>query len=115
MFKKLKNSLQNAFYGLRVAFLEQTFRILSLVAFVVLVFAIVLPLSSVERGMLFLLVASVLAFELINSQVERILDILHPNYKEKVRLIKDISAGAVLLMSIASVVIGTMIVFPYLF
>ncbi len=114
-FNKLKESFQNAFYGLRVAFLEHTFRVLSIIAFAVLTLAVVLPLSPLERGILFLLVASVLSFELINSQIERILDILHPDYKEKVRIIKDISAGAVLLMSIASAIIGTMILLPYFF
>ncbi len=115
MNKRLKNRFKHAFFGLKTAFLEQTFRILTLISVVVLIFAVILPVTPAERGILLILVACVLAFELINSQVERVLDLIEPNYKEKVRHIKDISAGAVLLMSIASAVIGIMILFPYLF
>lgn len=63
--------------------------------------------------MLLLLVIGVtLSLELLNSQIERMLDYFCPQRDEKVRAIKDLSAGAVLLMVITDVVIGLVILLP---
>ena len=60
------------------------------------------------------MVALVLSLELINSQIERILDILRPDYSEEVRKMKDISAGAVLTASIGAVILAVIIILPYI-
>lgn len=50
-------------------------------------------------------IALVLAAELFNTALERLLDGLHPEKAEFVRQAKDCAAGAVLVFSIASVVV----------
>ena len=56
-------------------------------------------------GLLVAMVALVLALELVNTAIEALLDGLHPERAEFVRLAKDCAAGAVLLMSMASVLV----------
>ncbi len=56
--------------------------------------------------------AMVLAFEAINSALERLTDIASPNFNEQAGLVKDIAAGAVLLASIFSAIIGLIIFIP---
>lgn len=111
---KLKNSFQNAFRGVKLALSENTFRIF--IAFtLVIVFALLyLPLTPAETAVIILTMAVMLSLELINSQIERILDILKPEYSEEIRKIKDISAGAVLLASIGAAIIGIIILGPLL-
>jgi len=67
----------------------------------------------IEKLIIIFLIAVVLALELINTQIEKVLNILNPNYDQRVKLIKDISAGAVLLFCLGALIIGILIFFPY--
>lgn len=69
--------------------------------------------SRSEMIVLLLLIMVVLIMELVNTVVERIVDILKPRVHPYVRLVKDLMAASVLLASIFAAVIGLMIFFPY--
>jgi diacylglycerol kinase len=56
--------------------------------------------------------ASVLILELINTAIEAIVDMVSPEIQEKAKIAKDVSAGAVLVASIAAVFIGGLIFLP---
>jgi len=114
VFRKFYRALKNALRGIKEAFIEQSFRILFAIALIVIFCLFYFPFNQIERVILILVVALVLSLELINSQIERILDILRPDYSEEVRKMKDISAGAVLVASIGGAVVGTIIIWPYL-
>jgi len=62
-----------------------------------------------------LTVISVLTLEMINTSIERILDLLHPEKHPEIKIIKDISAAAVLLAALGALVIGLKIFIPYVF
>ncbi len=111
---KTIQSLKCAFRGLVYAFREQTVKILCFIAFLAIVLMIFLGISFIEKTVIFLTITLVLGLELINSQVERTLDIVEPKFSQKVREIKDISAGAVLIASIGAALIGILIFLPYI-
>ncbi len=111
---KLKKSFQNAIHGIALASKERVFRILLFCAVVVFFALFYFPLTITEKTIIILTTILVLSLELINSQIERVLDILRPDYSEEVRKIKDISAGAVLLFCLAAAVIGILIFLPYI-
>ena len=46
---------------------------------------------------------------MINTCIERICDLIDESQNEKIKYIKDLSAGSVLLASIYSIVIGCMV------
>jgi undecaprenol kinase len=50
--------------------------------------------------------ALVLALEMVNSALERLIDHLHPDIHPEIRLVKDMAAGAVLLASAGAVIVG---------
>ena len=54
----------------------------------------------------------VLAAEAINSAIERLSDVVQPEKDDRIRDVKDISAGAVLICAIAAAVIGIIIFLP---
>jgi diacylglycerol kinase len=113
--KKLVNSFKNAFSGLRVAiFQEQTFKIQTFIAIFVLLLSFYFKISKIDFLILFLVIILVLSLELINSQIERILDYLNQEFDEKIKIIKDLSAAAVLLAALSSLVIGFLIFIPYI-
>lgn len=57
-------------------------------------------------------IASVLAAELFNTSIEKLTDLVSPERNETAGRVKDLAAGAVLIVSIAAAVIGAMIFLP---
>ena len=57
---------------------------------------------------------SVLVAELLNTSVETALDYLAIEHHIDVKIAKDVAAGAVLLLSIASVIVGGLIFIPHI-
>ena len=110
----MKKSFIHAFHGLVYALEESTFKIMFVIALTVAVLALILEVKPIEAGVLILTVTVVLSLELLNTQVEKTLDILQPKRDQRVRVIKDVSAAAVLIASIGSVFIGFIIFLPYL-
>jgi len=112
-FKKLLNSFRAAFHGLKLVIGEQTFRIMVLIALLAIFLMIYFEITFIEKLIIIFLIAVAIPLELINSQIEKVLNILKPDYDRKVKIIKDISAGAVLLFCLGSAIIGVFIFLPY--
>lgn len=71
--------------------------------------------TSVEIAVLILTAVFVFTLEFINSLFERVLDIVQPERDERVRHIKDVMAGLVLIASVGAVVIGAIVLLPYVY
>ena len=107
-------SLKHALRGVSVVFAaEQSFQIQVYVAFLVLVLGIFFRVRTYEWIVLVLLTGSVLTLELINSTVERIVDSFRPRIHPIVKDIKDIMAGAVLIVSVIAAAVGITIFYPH--
>ena len=52
--------------------------------------------------------------EALNTAIERLCDKIEPNKDDKIKIIKDIAAGAVLLSSIFSATVGAIIFIPHI-
>lgn len=72
-------------------------------------------LSTTEWIIQILVIAFIITIEAVNSAIEEILDFIHPEFHKKIGLIKDISAGAVFIFAIASIIIGLIIYLPKIF
>ena len=84
---------------------ESSFRTQLLAAFFALGSLLILRPPLVWAALVVVMVVLVLAAELINTAIELVLDGLHPELADFVRLAKDCSAAAVLILSLASVVV----------
>lgn len=87
---------------------------MAIAAFVVVFFMFYFPTTRMEKIALLLMIFSVLTLELINSTVERIMDLLHPHNGEGVKIIKDLMAAIVLVASLGAAIIGLVIFLPYI-
>lgn len=93
---------------------ERNFRIEIISAGAVVACGIILNLTRIELAILSLVIAVVLSAELFNTAIEKLLDMVNNNYDPKIKFIKDVSAGAVLLTAVFSVVVGYLIFYPHL-
>jgi diacylglycerol kinase len=105
-----------AFNGLVVFFRhERNGRIQLIVAIIAVVLSWILKISVAEWMVILGCIASVLSFEMINSSIEKLCNLVHPKFHPAVKTIKDISAGAVLLVAISSAIIGAIIFIPKIY
>lgn len=85
---------------------ERNFRVHICMIFYVLVFSIVGRVGMSNFLKFLICFAVVVAAELINSAIERICDRITEDYDERIKRIKDISAGAVLVAAVFSAILG---------
>lgn len=111
----VKESVANAFHGLRLAFFSQrNFVIEVIIAFAALVLAFVLKFSATDFCIVILMITLVLVCELLNSAIEFTLDAVYKNnYSRLVEMAKDMSAGMVLLVAFSSVILGCILYGSY--
>lgn len=102
-----------AFDGVLAFFRSEHNAILHSIATVaVIVLAILVPVSSNELILLIIAIAMVWMAELFNTAIEKIMNLLVPTRQPAVKLIKDLSAAAVLITAVAALVIGCIIFIP---
>lgn len=99
--------------GLREAFKnEPNFRAHTGMAIISLVLGLFLHLSIAEFAILIITIFFVIALELVNTLIEKIVDIISPQYSPQAKVIKDVSAACVLIAAFASVLVGILIFLP---
>ncbi len=109
-----RNTFKNARKGMRLVLKsERNIRIHFVAAVFVLVLGFILEFSALKISVLLLAIGLVVASEMLNSAIEFSLDaIFHNRYSKMVGMAKDISAGAVMFVTIIAVIIGALIFIP---
>ena len=74
-----------------------------------------LKLSGIDIVLVLTVSIGVLAAETFNTAIEKICDFIHPEFDKRIGFIKDVSAGAVTLTAVASVIIGVFVYWKYIF
>jgi len=111
--KRLINSFSYAFQGLKHLFLTQwnaRFHLFAAICAISLGFF--LSLSDIEWVMVVICIGSVIGAEAINTAIETLCDALHPGIHPKIKIVKDVSAAAVLIISISSLISGCILFIP---
>jgi diacylglycerol kinase (ATP) len=107
---KLLRSLNHAFEGILYAARTQpNMRVHLIVAALVLIATVLLRLDRFYVVAVIVLVAMVLALELMNTAIEAIVDLLTVAHHPLAKTAKDAAAGAVLVASCAAVVVGYLV------
>ena len=113
--KKLKDSFKFALSGLKETLIyERNFKIMIIIAAVVVVAMFYFITSRTEKAVLFAAIFTVLAIELVNTVIERLLDFLEPAHHEQVRIIKDLMAAVALAVCFGAVIIGLIVFWPHI-
>ena len=116
-YKTSKNVLMSfkyAFNGIYyVLKTSRNFKIQLIFAVITLMIGFLLEISQSNYVILIATIISVLIFEILNTSIESIVDlVVKKEFSSLAKISKDTSAGAVLLASINSVIIALYIFFP---
>ncbi|MDD5464656.1 MAG: diacylglycerol kinase family protein [Candidatus Moranbacteria bacterium] len=113
--KQFTRSLRHAFRGLAYALQnEKNFQNELIVAVLVIIAMIYFEVIKGEAIVLLIVIMAVLIMELLNTAVERMVDILKPKIHPYAKLVKDLMAASVLLMSFLAIILGLIIFIPYI-
>lgn len=111
----LAESIGYALEGLKFAFMEgRNFKIQLGFAILISILGFVLKISTNEWLTLILIITLVLILELVNTAIESVVDMVSLKFHPLAKIAKDVTAGAVLVASIGSIIIGFLIFLPKL-
>ncbi len=114
--RKFSKSFSFALRGLRyIVRSEKNFQNELAVGFLVVLMAVYFKINQFEIIVLIITIGGVLIMEILNTVLERLVDILKPKVHPYARLAKDLMAASVLLVSILAIVIGCIVFIPYIF
>lgn len=111
----IRKSFTFAFSGLKTAIKkEPNFRIHVVFALITTFAAYYFRFNLLEWLILALAIFLVMVFELLNTTLEAVVDLVSPEVKPEAKIAKDVSAAAVLLTAIFSIIVGLILFLPRL-
>ena len=111
--KKFINSFKYPISGLRYAYKnEQNLEVDIGIAVLVVILGFLFKISISEWAILTITVGLVISFELINTALEAVVDLITDKYHPLAKVAKDTSAAAVLILAIVSIIEGLIIFLP---
>ncbi len=105
-FKHAINGITHVFKN------EQNFKIHSIAAILVIIAGFFFSIDKTEWMIIIIAITSVITLELLNSAIEYLCNFVSPDYNNKIKIIKDASAGAVLIAAIGAFILGLVIFVP---
>lgn len=116
---KLKNFIKSFKYAIDGICLsikvERNVKIHIIIMFLVIIAGFIFKINKYEWIACIVCFAIVIGGELFNTAIERIVNVIIPYKDDKAKNIKDISAGAVLVLAIGAFIIGLIIFVPKIF
>ena len=109
IFLKLINSIN----GLKIALTQHAFIAEILGGFILIPYLIIADLNNIFKLMTIILYFLLLAFELLNTAIEKLSDKITKNFDEDIKKIKDISSASVFV--ILSLLIVSLILTIFVF
>lgn len=114
-YKKQLQSFGYAWKGIRTCVgKEQNLSFHLIATVVVTISGFVLGITRTEWMIIILCIGVVIAAELFNTAIERLVDLVSPGRHPIAGQVKDIAAGAVLVCAATTAIIGLIIFIPYL-
>ena len=111
--RTFKGSVKNCLDGISyVTKSEKNFKREIALGIIALILSYILKIDKIEFIIVLTMICLVLTAEIINTAIERAVDLVTKEYHELARIAKDVSAGSVLVTSIFALIIGIIIFIP---
>lgn len=113
-FKHRVNAFGYAFSGVFQSFSrEPHLKLHAIIAILVIGLGFFFDITVTEWILVLAAVTLVIGFEMFNSALEKLCNIVMPDLHPQIKYIKDVSAGAVLVACIFAVITGLAVFLPY--
>lgn len=117
IYKKKKrtfiDSVKNCLDGINYTIThENNFKREMILGIIAVILSAVLKISILEWVIVLLLINFVLVCELINTALEKAVDLYTKEFNETAKIVKDVAGATVLVMCIFSAIIGAIIFIP---
>ncbi|AHM56723.1 diacylglycerol kinase DgkA [Peptoclostridium acidaminophilum DSM 3953] len=113
--KSISSSFDNAIKGIIVALRsERNLRLHIFAAAIAVMLSILLGLSKLEIAAVLFSISLVISLELVNTAIEKAVDLFTSEYSEMAGFVKDVSAAAVMVAAINAAAIGYLVFFDKL-
>lgn len=113
--RTLIKSFGYAMNGIRFALKEdQNIRIHILAAFIVIFFSLYFRVNAFEMGILAVMILLVIVTEMVNTAIEKTVDLITKEYREEAKIAKDVGAGMVLVAAVGALIVGVLVFTPYI-
>lgn len=107
-----RNALAGIWYAIKS---ERNLQIHGIIACGVVLFGLVWRITLLEWSILIICIGLVIGLELMNTAIEAVVDLsVGTQYHPLAKIAKDVAAGAVIVATICSVIIGALIFIPYI-
>ncbi|MFQ9520708.1 MAG: diacylglycerol kinase family protein [Turicibacter sp.] len=114
--KALIKSFQHAFCGILTSFvIGRNIKVHYIAALAAILGGLYFGISKVEFLIILLVSTQVICLEMVNTAIERTVDLVTVEYHLYAKIAKDVAAGAVLVAAIFATIIGGIIFLPYIF
>lgn len=111
--RTFKGSVKNCLDGISyVTKNEKNFKREIALGIIALILSYILKIDKIEFIIVLTMICLVLTTEIINTAIERAVDLVTKEYHELARIAKDVSAGSVLVTSTFALIIGIIIFMP---
>ena len=93
---------------------ERNMKIHLLAAVIVICCGFYFHVTTTEWFVLLITIGIVMSLEMMNTAIEKTVDLVTADFKPFAKIAKDVAAGAVLLFAVIAVIIGAIIFLPYM-
>ena len=112
---RLIKSIGYAINGLKICLKEPNFKIHIGLAILAVTLGFVFHISDMEWMVVIICIGLLLGFEILNTAMEQMCNSIYPGFNPFVKIIKDVSAAAVLIVAIMAALCGAIIFIPKIF
>ena len=105
----MKEKFRPAFNGILLGFKDPAIRLQMILAMLAMIAGFVLKLNIAEWIAVILRMGLVLSSEILNTCVEKVCDLYSKEEDERIKVIKDLAAGAVLVSAICALITAALI------
>ncbi len=112
--KKFNKSFHYAISGIDYALKnDQNLVIHFIVSFIVIIASILFQVTAFEMGILGISMVMVVIAEMLNTAIEKMVDLITREHRNDAKIAKDVSSGMVLLTVTGAVIIGMLVFLPH--
>jgi undecaprenol kinase len=110
---RLWKSFSYALTGIKIALsAERNMRIHFIVSLLIIGCSLFFSISKLEWLFVIVAIGGIFSLELMNTAIERVVDLVTKEYHPLAKQAKDLAAGAVFIYAVTAVVIGVIIFMP---